>query len=119
LRYEVLKTVAKSELDGVIFTFAMDFDNDQWIDYIESLVELFENNGGTVYFVELETDLAERLVRNKSENRLLHKPSKRNIEQSEAGLRYMARNMRMNTYEGEQLHGNWLKVTNTDIPAEK
>ena len=86
-----LKAVAKSELDGIVFTFAMDFDNAQWIDYIESLVELFENNGGTVYFVELETDLAERLVRNKSENRLLHKPPKRNIEQTDISAKDAAK----------------------------
>lgn len=72
--------------------------------YIESLIELFGNNGGTVYFVELETDFEEWLVHNESENRFLHKLSKGNIKQSEEGLRYMAQNMRMNTCECEQLH---------------
>ena len=56
----------------------MNFDNCQWIDYINSLVALFEDSGGTAYFVELEVDFEERIERNKTENRLLHKPSKRN-----------------------------------------
>ena len=117
LRYDVLEAIANSELEGVIFTFNMNFDNRQWVDYMNSLTALFENNGGTAYFVELETDFEERLKRNKSENRLLHKPSKRDVERSEASLRDMAQNMHMNTRDGEQLHINWLKIKNTDISA--
>lgn len=79
LRRDVLEAVAGSELEGVIFTFAMDFDNGQWMDYINELAALFENNGGAAYFVELEADFEERLKRNKSENRLLFKPSKRGM----------------------------------------
>ena len=106
LRRDVLEAIANSELEGVIFTFAMDFNNRQWIDYMNGLVALFENNNGIAYFVE-------------SENRLLHKPSKRNVERSETGLRSMAQNMRMNTHDGEQLHDNWLKIRNTDISAQE
>jgi len=118
LRHEMLKAVAESQLEGIIFTFAMNFDNPQWVGYIDTWAGLFENNGGSAYFVELEANFEERLVRNRSENRLLHKPSKRSIERSEAGLRFMAQNMRMNTYENEQYHVNWLKINNTDIAAE-
>jgi hypothetical protein len=119
LRHEVLKAVANSENEGIIFTFAMNFDNPQWVEYIDVWAKFFENNEGDAYFVELEADFAKRLERNRSENRLMHKPSKRNIERSEEGLRFMAQNMRMNTYEGEQYHVNWLKINNTDIsPAD-
>ena len=45
LRYDVLEAIANSELEGVIFTFNMDFHNRRWIDYMNSLVALFENNG--------------------------------------------------------------------------
>ena len=117
LRYDVLEAVANSELEGVMFTFNMNFDNQQWIDYMNSLVALFEDNGGSAYFVELETDFEERLARNKSENRLLHKPSKRDVARSEASLRGMMQNMRMNTHDGEQLHTNWLKIMNTNVSA--
>ena len=117
LRYDVLEAIANSELEGVIFTFAMDFDNSQWLDYMNSLAALFENTGGAAYFVELEADFDERLKRNKSENRLLHMPSKRDVERAEAGLRWMAQHMRMNTYDGELLHSNWLKIYNTNASA--
>ena len=118
LRHEVLKAVANSGNEGIIFTFAMNFDNLQWVAYMDIWAELFEKNEGSVYFIELETDFEKRIERNRSENRLFHKPSKRNIERSEEGLRFMAQNMRMNTHEGEQYHTNWLKINNTDISAE-
>jgi len=118
LRYDVLEAIANSELEGVIFTFNMNFDNRQWIDYMNSLVALFEKNKGAAYFVELEADFEERLLRNKTENRLLYKPSKRNVERSEASLCNMAKHMRMNTHDGEQLHTNWLKINNTNITAK-
>jgi len=47
----------------------------------------------------------------------LYKPSKRNVERSEEGLRLTAQNMRMNTRESEQYHAKWLKINNTDVSA--
>jgi len=119
IRYEMLKTFAMSTHEGVIFTFAMNFDNPQWVKYIDVWAKLFEDNGGSAYFAELEADFEKRLERNQSENRLLHKPSKRDIKRSEEGLRFMAQNMRMNTHADEQYHPHWLKINNTDISAKE
>ena len=51
---------------------------DDW-DYIDNLENMFKSNGAEVYYVELEADYDIRLQRNKTENRLLNKPSKRNL----------------------------------------
>ncbi|KSU87446.1 shikimate kinase, partial [Priestia veravalensis] len=73
-RQEIFEEVSKSNLYGMIFTYVWAFNmKDDW-DYVNKVSQLFESRGGTVYFVELEADLEERLERNKSSNRLEHKP---------------------------------------------
>ena len=59
------------------FTYIWAFDLQEDWDYIHHVENIFESKGGTVYFVELEAELDERLERNKSPNRLEHKPKKR------------------------------------------
>jgi len=116
-RRDIFEAVAKSELEGIIFTFIWDFDNPAWKGYFDDLIDLYEQHNGEVYFVELEADLEQRIIRNKSENRLLHKPSKRNFGESEANLFDWADKLRMNTKDGEIYHKNWLKICNTNISA--
>lgn len=81
-RKEIFEAAAKSDLEGLIFTYVWGFDLQSDWDYVNQVCEIFESKGGTVYFVELEADLEERLNRNKSPHRLEHKPTKRNVEQS-------------------------------------
>ncbi|GIN87351.1 hypothetical protein J6TS2_37370 [Heyndrickxia sporothermodurans] len=78
-REEIFKEVAKSSLYGLIFTYVWAFDLKSEWDYINRVCQIFESNGGTVYFVELEADINERLERNKSPNRLKHKPTKKTL----------------------------------------
>ena len=82
-------------------------------------MELFKSNGATCYVVELCADFEERLIRNKSENRLLHKESKRNLEWSESEMRDTSKKYRLNSYDGETLpFENYLKIDNTNLSAE-
>ena len=76
-RNEIFEEVSKSDLSGMIFTYIWAFDLQEDWDYIHHVENIFESKGGTVYFVELEAELDERLERNKSPNRLEHKPKKR------------------------------------------
>lgn len=41
--------------------------------YVQSVFNLFKEHGGETYIVELEADLDERILRNKTENRLQNK----------------------------------------------
>jgi len=118
-RDEIFKAVAKSDLDGLIFTFVWGFDHQSEWDYIENICKIFEDEGGTVYFVELETDLQTRIERNKSPNRLEHKPLKRDVERFEKELIDSMNKYRMNSHEGEIKRENFIKIDNTDLSAEK
>lgn len=118
-RQEIFEEVSKSNLYGIIFTYVWAFDMQEDWDYVDDLATLFESRGGTVYFVELEADVTERLERNKSSNRLEHKPSKRDIEWSEKDLKSSMEKYRLNSLEGELKYPNYLKINNTNLSAEE
>ncbi|MDQ0201648.1 AAA family ATPase [Neobacillus ginsengisoli] len=116
-RMEIFEEVAKSDLGGLIFTYVWAFDQKEDWDYVEKICEIFESKGATIYFVELEADFNERLERNKSPNRLEHKPTKRNIETSEANLKSSMQKYRLNSLEGEIKKENYLRINNTNLSA--
>jgi hypothetical protein len=66
-------------------------------EWVAGLVAPYADAGLPVSFVELSADLGTRLVRNRSEDRLEAKPSKRDLEWSEAHLRERERTFVMNT----------------------
>ncbi|GAA0377814.1 AAA family ATPase [Bacillus horti] len=118
-RQEIFEEVSKSSMYGLIFTYVWAFDQqDDW-DYINQVAQLFESRGGIVYIVELEADMVERLERNKSSNRLEHKPSKRNMEWSENDLKESMEKYRLNSLEGEINCLNYIKIDNTNLDAEE
>lgn len=86
----------------------------------QNVIDLFESNGASCYVVELCADFEERLIRNKSENRLLHKESKRNLEWSETEMRNTSEKYRLNSYDGENLpFENYIKIDNTSLAPEE
>ncbi|MFC4321271.1 AAA family ATPase [Litchfieldia salsa] len=118
-RQEIFEEVSKSNLYGMIFTYLWAFDMQEDWDYVHHVSRLFESRGATVYYVELEADLEERLERNKSANRLEHKPSKRVIKSSEDRLKKSMEKYRLNSLEGEITFSNYLKINNTNLNAEE
>ncbi|MDR0269971.1 AAA family ATPase [Paenibacillus sp.] len=117
-RQEIFEEVAKSDLPGLIFTVVWAFDLQGDWDYVEKISHIFESQGGTVYYVELEADMDERLERNKSPHRLSHKPTKRDLEFSERDLRETMKNHRLNSSEGEIKHPHYLRINNTNLSPE-
>ena len=117
-RMSIFEEVAKSELYGMIFTVMLYFDDEEDMKGIQEVKELYEKTGGEFYIVELETSLEERLKRNKTENRLKHKPSKRDLEFSEKDLLNSYEKHRLNSYDGEMKYENYIKINNTNISAE-
>lgn len=115
-REEIFETVVKSDLKGMIFTYVWGFNLQSDWDYVNKVCEIFESSG-TVYFVELEADLEERIERNKSPRRLEHKPTKRNVEWSEKELMETMERHRLNSYEGEIKKENYIKINNTNLCA--
>ncbi|MCJ8007336.1 AAA family ATPase [Lederbergia wuyishanensis] len=118
-REEIFKEVANSDLPGLIFTYVCAFNMKEDLDYMDEICQIFESKGGTVYFVELEADVEERLERNKSPHRLVQKPTKRNIEWSERDLLKSMEKYRLNSIEGEINREHYLRINNTNLGAEE
>lgn len=114
-RQEIFEEVSKSDMYGMIFTYVWALNLQADWDYVNQISQLFESRGGNVYYVELEADFDERLERNKSDNRLVHKPSKRDIEWSEADLKIAMEQYRLNSLEGEIPYSNYIKINNTNL----
>ena len=120
IRQTVFELFAKGDFPGLIFTYMCAFDMQSEFDYLLGIIELFKSNGAECYIVELCADFDVRLIRNKSENRLLHKESKRNLEWSEAEMRRTSEKYRLNSYDGEKLpFENYMKLDNTNLPPEE
>lgn len=118
-RNAIFEEVANSDLEGLIFTYAFVFDaEDEW-KWLEKTKKIFESKGGELFLVELEATMEERLRRNKTENRLNNKPSKRNIDFSEKEMLESSKKYRLNSVDGEVKEKNYIKINNTNLSAEE
>ena len=120
IRKTVFEQFAAGNLPGLIFTYMMDFDEPGEFAYLNEIIELFSSHGADCHVVELCADFEERLARNKSENRLAQKESKRNVERSEAEMRHTQATHRLNSREGEILpFESYLKIDNTNLAPDE
>lgn len=83
------------------------------------MCHIFSSQGVKIHFVELEADVGERLVTNKTSHRLEQKPTKRNINQSELHLLSSLKTNRLNSFEGEVAIENYLRINNTKKNARE
>ena len=95
-RRRVLEEAARHGID-LVFSIVWALENEEDRDIMRSYVDIFD---GDVAFVELRADLDTRLSRNRTEHRLLHKPSKRDLEWSDANVREMETTWVMTSEEG-------------------
>jgi len=119
LRKDIFESVSESDLKGLIFTFMWAFNYQEDHDYVKEQVELFESKGAEVYIVELQADLDIRRKRNKTELRLKHKPSKRDLEWSENELVKSMDKYRLNSQPGEIKHKNYVKIDNSHLSIDE
>lgn len=117
LRFAFLKTFAQTGQE-VIFTVVIDFGNAEHVAYLEELQTIFQEAGRQVLFVELDCDLEERLRRNRTENRLTHKPLKRDLDWSETDILETVKTAQFTTSTPPKNLVNYLKITNTNLSAE-
>ncbi|MBR3503632.1 MAG: shikimate kinase [Clostridia bacterium] len=118
LREVIFRAFAESDLPGMIFTYMWAFDQQSDWDYITHVAGIFEAQGAQVYWVELVADKAVRLERNKTENRLAHKASKRDLAFSEANILHEDK-YRLESNEGEIPFENYIKIDNTHLSPEE
>lgn len=119
LRETVFRNFACSDGYGMIFTYMWDFDSRADWDYIEHVKSIFTPYETEFYCVELVADSETRLERNKTENRLKHKASKRDVELSDRRNRHLDENHRLVSNEGEIPFENYLRIDNTNMSAEE
>ena len=117
-REKAFALAVKHNVD-MIFTYVCAFEMQEERDYLTGLANLFEENGGTFYFVELSADLETRIERNETPHRMEMKASKRDVEWSKSNLLSDTKNHRLNTLEGETWFNNHIKIDNTKLePGE-
>lgn len=115
LREDIFDAFIKTDYSGLIFTFMWAFDMQSDWDYIKSVTDKFEATGGNVYYVELVADRTVRIERNKTENRLKNKASKRDIVVSEDRMLREETKYRLVSDEGEIPFNNYVKIDNTNL----
>ncbi len=99
---------------GMIHTLMWAFDMPTDWEYVENLASKFDE----VYCVELIASQKVRLERNKTENRLINKASKRDIEASDK--RVLNEDLhRLVSNDGEIPFENYLRINNESLSAEE
>lgn len=119
IRKAIFQSMIELNKEGVIFTMVWDFDSKQDWKFVEETRELVLSSGGELFIVELEADKNERLARNLSENRLKHKPSKRDVKHSEKELLDSLAIHRLNSREDEVQEKNYLRIKTNNLSAEE
>lgn len=120
LRQTVFRLFAEGDFPGLIFTFMCAFELQSDFEYMQNVIDLFSANGARCHVVELCADFDVRLWRNRTENRLANKESKRDLARSEAEMRKTSQAHRLNSLEGEVLpFESYLKIDNTHLSPEE
>lgn len=104
---------------SVILTDVIDFSNQYQLMYLKQIQDLLDNFHQEILFVELETSLEERIRRNRTKNRLRHKPLKRHIEISEREILETAETLQLNSQHQPNELYHYLKINNTNLSAEE
>lgn len=81
-RTRIFEETIAAKLGGIIFTYVLAINKESSVKQLYHWIQLFKENNVEIYIIELQADLAERLKRNETINRLNHKPSKRDIKLS-------------------------------------
>lgn len=121
MRKVIFEEFAKTDHYGLIFTFMWAFDQPEDWQNVEHVRSIFtrEKPDTQFYYAELVAPQEIRLQRNASENRLKHKKSKNDIETSNRRLLDDDAHYRLESLDGEIPFANYIKIDNSDLPAEE
>lgn len=119
LREVIFEEFLESNCDGMIFTYMWAFDQQSDWDYIQGVARLFESRGAEIYCAELIAAQETRLKRNTTENRLQHKPSKRNQDFSRNCILREDSSYRLVSHEGEIPFSNYIRIDNSDLSPDE
>ena len=125
LRQVVFEEFARTDNYGLIFTFIWAFEEPHDTEYVRWLTRLYQDAGAQVDYVELVCPQEVRLVRNRTENRLKEKASKRDVELSEARMLSSESRHRCNSEPGEVCGKlgiapeRYLRIDNTHLSPDE
>ncbi len=119
LRRVVFEEFAKTDNYGMIFTYVWAFSEQADWDYVAWLRKVFEDAGGVVDIVELIAPQEVRLQRNRTENRLKEKPSKRDSDHAEGLIYRLEEKYRCVSEPGEIPYENYLRLDNSQLSPEE
>ncbi len=118
LRRVILEEFVKSDCEGMIFTYMWAFDMPSDWEYVCGVAKLFEDNGAEIYCVELVASQEIRIQRNRTENRLSNKASKRDLDFSTSLILKEDANHRLESREGEIPFANYIRIDNSRLSPE-
>lgn len=114
MRELIFEEFLKTDNEGMIFTVMWAFDMPSDREYVLDVASKFDE----VYCVELIADQAVRLERNKTENRLKNKASKRDTAASDKRVLNEDTNHRLVSEPGEIPFENYLRIDNTNLAPD-
>lgn len=114
LREVVFEEFLQTHNEGMIFTVMWAFDMPSDFEYVMDVASKFDE----VYCVELIADQSVRLERNRTENRLANKASKRDLAASEQRVLNEDTNHRLVSLPGEIPFENYLRIDNTHLAPD-
>ena len=117
-RRAMLEEVSQSDLRGFVYTIMFDFANPREIEFLENLRARFAPPEWRVVVAELEADLAVRLERNRTSNRLAAKPSKRDVAASQGRLLAAEDKYQLNS-TGDFPYSDHVKINNTALTPDE
>lgn len=117
-RRNLMKEAANSDLPGLIFTYVWDLRDEGDSAFLADTCKIFEDVDAEIAMIELKAELEQRLLRNRTEKRLLEKPSKRNVDESEKRLLELEKQHKMNSEGSLPLKYRHLIIDNTRRSAE-
>jgi cytidylate kinase len=118
MREVIFEEFANSKNYGLIFTYMWAFDQQADWEYVEDVCNIFRKHNADIYYVELIAPQAIRLQRNATENRLINKASKRDVEMSNERLINDDNRYRCVSNDGEIPYDNYIKIDNSNLSAE-
>ncbi|MGN1367637.1 MAG: shikimate kinase [Aristaeellaceae bacterium] len=119
LRQVVFEEFLKTDNYGLIFTFLWGFDLPSDWEYVEGLSKMYRDTGAQVDYVELICPQEVRLQRNRTENRLREKASKRDVALSEQRILSVESRCRCVSEPGEIPYERYLRLNNADLSPEE
>ena len=118
MREVIFREFAKSDNYGMIHTIMWAFDMQEDWDYINHVVDIFQEHNAEIYCVELVAPQETRLQRNETPNRLAHKASKRDLASSRERVIAMDKKFRLESNPGEIPFENYMRIDNSNLEPD-